>query len=270
MPHRLATFAADRRHMLAFPLVVALLAAPAPPALAQGGPGSTGAAIGDAGTAIATLRIPADAVPETSSTPELGELVDGDAFEAGFGVSTANADSAAALPFERSVAQATGHSTQQSPGQRTSSGLIQTAVPDNDRPETGRLRPDGPDLSSVVTPDAMRGSAHARWSDDTGPCVGTIAQSSTEIDGLEMGRAVPTLPDVSVQQLPLSGADRLPQDLSFDASLATLGGLLPGPDPAEPGGMLALPDGLATTSSVAVTQTDSGRPVQSSGRKSVV
>lgn len=234
---------------LALGLAAVMLGAWAAPAAAQGSDGPTGAAVGDAGAAVAMMRLVADSVPDSSILPELGELVSAtSSFEAGFGLSNAQANSASPLPFERSIAQATPYGaalTDSAPS--ASGGLIQTAAPDNRKVDTGVLQQRPTPVDALLDAGKLRGSAHARWSDTSGGCVGTIAAATTQTDALRLGTAIPTLPDVDLGKLKLPGNAKLPQ--GWQGKLGTLAGLLGGPKAGERV-LVSVPKGLSTKSTV--------------------
>lgn len=215
-------------------------------------PMPTGKAIGEAGTALGMLRLLPEAVPTSSVMPGMEEqLPKQSALEGGFGISSARANSAAYLTYERAIAEATpfgiavGGNAPQPPG-----ALAQTALPDNPEPRSvGLNAPENP----LLNLSALNGRVHARWSPTMGPCVGTIADASTSVASISMLNVVPTMPDTS--QL-TAASDRLRSGLaSLPGPLAELGGLLSGGGESKPnsdgtGAVLSMPNTLATRSVV--------------------
>lgn len=252
-PNREATL---RARYLALVLAAVLLGGSAAPAGARQMANPAGAAVGDAGAAVAMMRLLAGSVPESSILPGLADLVsERTSFEAGFGLSNALANTSAALPYERSIARATPYGaalTDDVPS--ASSGLIQTAAPDNPKPATGPIDRATTPIYPLVQPGPLRGSAHARWSDTKGPCIGMIADASTETDRFSLGNAVATLPDIDLADLPLPGGAKLPKSFRPKEKLGSLGGLLAGTRPSGTGSLVRLPDGLSTRSTVEVVE----------------
>lgn len=234
-------------------LAAALLGASGAPAAAQDA-SPTGDAIGDAGTAIVMLRLLPGSVPETSALPELADLVaERSAYEAGYGMSNAQLNSVASLPYERSIAQATPHgSALTNTAPTAADGLIQTAVPDNPKQASGELEPPDSPANALVRAGTQRGSVHARWSDTKGACIGTVVESATEIDSLALGYAIPTLPDLAMDRLRMPGGVKLEKSLAPRGGLGTLGGMLSGElRPVDgDGSLVTLPNGMSTKSYV--------------------
>ncbi|WP_026455027.1 hypothetical protein, partial [Saccharomonospora iraqiensis] len=157
-------------------------------------PTPEGRAIGKAGTALGMLRLAPEAVPAEASMPGVEEsLPDQSALEGGFGLSRAEANSESYLTYERAIAEASPFGLAVGGHAPTVPGAVsQTALPDNEDPvSTGFEAPDNP----LVGISGLNGSAHARWSPTTGPCVGTIADSSTSAAHLSLVDAIPTMPD---------------------------------------------------------------------------
>ncbi|WP_425425508.1 hypothetical protein [Amycolatopsis marina] len=257
---------------LALPVTAAVLALSAAPALAQdipttpipepANPGQPpissppavqplGKAVGDAGTALGMLRLLPNAVPTSAILPGLDEeLPKQSAFEGGLGLSSAQANSESYLAYERSIAQSSpfgisvAGNAPQAPG-----SLVQTALPDNPKAVKGGLKaPENPLLNVGL----LEGTAHARWSSTLGPCVGTIADSTTSLASLSLLNVIPSMPDASQlteAAAPLKeGLEQLP------GPLASLGGLLDAPgdkaDSDGTGSVLSLPNTLSSRSTV--------------------
>lgn len=219
-----------------------------PPVSAPEGPQPLGRAVADAAASLGVLRLLPNTVPTSAILPGYGEqLPKQAAFEAGMGLSSAQANSEAYFSWERAVAQsspasmAVGGNAPQAPG-----GLVQTALPDNPTAVTGGLSaPPNP----LGTAGLLTGSAHARWSPTLGPCVDTIADASTSMAGLSLLDSVPGLPDLPLDHLP----NLPPLASGFDPSrgLQTFGGLLAGggqPSVDGTGALLSLPGTLSTRS----------------------
>lgn len=229
----------------ALPLVVVVLGLSAGVAGAEPGK-PVGRAIGDAGTGLAIVRV---APGEKQSAVELG-----------FGLANAAANSEAAVSFERSVAQAApGGITVQGTSPQTPGTLSQTAPPDNEKPATGGLNPPATPLDALVKAGLLNGSAHARWSDAQGPCVGTIADAGTELASLSVLNAIPTLPNVldltgklNAPNVDAGGNQAIIDGLKKLAGpLSTLGGVLAGPgNTSGAGSLLSLPNVMSVRSTV--------------------
>ncbi|MBB3663292.1 hypothetical protein FB384_002196 [Prauserella sediminis] len=223
----------------------------APPA---SGPTKTKAkAIGEAGTALGMVRLLPQAVPTDAILPGAEEdLPKQSALEGGFGLSNAQVDSEAYLTYERSIASAApagvaiGGNSPMPPG-----SVTQTALPDNEKPvSTGINAPDNP----LVNLSALNGSAHARWSEELGPCVGTMADASTSTASASLVNSIPTMPDLGQLNGSDSGAE---EALSKLGSFADLGGMLSGQrtNDAKPaadgkGSLVSAPNTLSTRSTV--------------------
>lgn len=235
-----------RLPLLALPLVGVVLGLSAGVAGAEEPPKPLGRAIGDAGTGLAIVRV---APGEKQSAVELG-----------FGLANAAANSEAAFSFERSVAQAApGGVTVQGTSPQTPGTLAQTAPPDNEKPATGGLNPPSTPLDALVKAGLLNGSAHARWSDTLGPCVGTIADAGTELASLSVLNAIPTLPNVldltgklNAPNLDANGNQAIIDGLKKLAGpLSTLGGVLAGPgNTGGTGSLLSLPNVMSVRSTV--------------------
>lgn len=243
-----------RRATLVLPVAVLVAATSVLPAHAQ--PDfPAGAAYGDAGAAVGMMRLLAGSVPPSTMVPGLAGVVsESTSFEAGFGLTNAQTNATATLPYERSVAQASPYGAALSTGaQPAPGGLIQTAAPDNADGVSGVIEPPpNTPVNPLVSVGEMRGDVHARWSAETGPCRGTLAESSVVIDRYAAGFALPTLPDVAFTDLPLRGKKELSKDLRMPGGLGTVGGLLAGKPAADgKGSLVTLPDGLTTRAAVA-------------------
>lgn len=232
--------------------------------------GVAGSAVGDAGTAVAMLRLVAGSVPESSIMPELGRLVSAtSSFEAGIGLANAQLNTSAELPFERSISQATPFGaalTGRAPS--SAGGLIQTAAPGNPKSSSGPLNGEPTPVDGLVHRGKLRGSVHARWSDDLGPCVGAVSTATTSTDAFWLGNAIPTLPDIGLDELRLPGGAKLPSGWRAPGKLGELGGLLAGAKmPADGKGVLvSLPKGLSTRSTVELVDVRKRKAVRSTSR----
>ncbi|MFI5607093.1 hypothetical protein [Amycolatopsis sp. NPDC051903] len=225
------------------------------PASAPIGPQPLGHAVGDAGTALGVLRLLPNSVPTDTILPGFGQtLPKQSALEAGMGLSSASANSEAYLSYEKSIAQASpfglavGGQAPQTPG-----SVVQTALPDNPKQLSGGLNaPQNPLLNIGL----LNGTAHARWSESLGPCVDTIADSSTSVASLSLLNVIPTLPQIPMLgqgglQLPQSA--QLAQGFDPAKGLQSLGGLLSGGGQTAPdgtGSLLSLPSTLSSRSQV--------------------
>jgi hypothetical protein len=186
-----------------------------------------GQAVGEAGAGLAVLRLLPNSVPTSAIMPGMGEQLPKQAgMEAGMGLSSAQANSAAYLAHERAIAQASpfgaaaNGNSPQAPG-----SLAQTALPDNPAPTTGVVN--GPE-NPLLNVGLMQGSVHARWSETRGPCVDPIAEASTSIANLAALNAVPTVPDVPLRELRLPDGARLANGIQPAEGLRALAGLLDG------------------------------------------
>lgn len=260
-------------------LVVGLSAVPAaaqpttpiPTPTAPGSPGMSspvgpvppGHAVGDAGTGLGIVRILPNSTPTKAVVPGMEDkLPKQAAAELGFGLASAQVNSEAYLSFERSVAQAApGGLAVQGGSPQAPGALSQTASPDNPEPlHSGLTLPSTP-LDTLVRATALQGQVHARWSDTAGPCVGTIADATTEIASLSLLNAIPTLPstpdltgvfdapalDPNADQAVVDGLKKLAGPLS------TLGGALSGgskPAADGAGSLVSLPNTLSARSVV--------------------
>jgi hypothetical protein len=226
------------------------------------GPVPSGHAVGDAGTGLGILRILPNSAPTKTIQPGLEDkLPKQSAAELGFGLASAQVNSEAYLSFERSVAQAApGGLAVQGASPQAPGALSQTASPDNPQPVHGGLSLPHTPLDAVVRASGLTGQVHARWSDTDGPCVGTIADATTEIASLSLLNAIPTLPSVG----DLSGVFDSPADPGTDQAivdglkklagpLSTLGGVLSGgakPAADGSGSLISLPNTLSARSVV--------------------
>lgn len=210
-------------------------------------------AIGEAGTALGMVRLLPQAVPTDSILPGAeDDLPKQSALEGGFGLSNAKADSESYLTYERSIASASPAGLSIAGNAPTTPGTVtQTALPDNEKPvSTGINAPKNP----LINLSALNGTAHARWNEKLGPCVGTISDASTSAASASLVNTIPTMPDVAQ----LTDADQgTQQSLSKLGSLADLGGLLSGQrtNDAKPaangnGSLISTPNTLSTRSTV--------------------
>lgn len=220
-----------------------------PPMSAPIGPQPLGRAVGDAGAALGVLRLLPNAVPTSAILPGVSDqLPKQSALEAGMGLSSAQANSEAYLSYERSIAQSSpfglsaAGNAPQTPG-----SLVQTALPDNPKPISGGLNAPKNPLFNL---GLLNGEAHARWSPTLGPCVGTIADSSTSIANLAL---LPTIPNIPGAEQLTAASDQLKAGLSgLPGPLANLGGLLSGTSTSGDGkgAVLSLPNTLSSRSTV--------------------
>lgn len=243
----------ERWRWPALPVAAALLCLCATPAAAQDVAESHGGAVADASTAVGMLRLLPGSVPNSSTLPELAaDVGQVSAFEAGYGISSAQIDTHSPLAYERAIAQATPYGTTQSTSAPAAPGaLVQTAVPDNPKPATEALRRPPSATDALVSAGPMTGSVHARWGDDTGPCVGVVSDARTETEGFTMGNAVPTVPDLDFGELALRGKASPPKWFRPSGGLGTLGGLLSGAGQAdEERSLVRVPGGVSTESKV--------------------
>jgi hypothetical protein len=155
-----------------------------PPASAPNGPQPLGHAVGDAAAAVGDLQVLPGLVDTASILPMPPGSPKQPLIEGGIGLSSAQVNSEAYLNYERSVAEsspvggAVGGNAPSLPG-----ALRQTALPDNPDPTTGGL--DAP-KNPLLNAGLLDGSVHARWSDELGPCVGTISDASTSVASLSV------------------------------------------------------------------------------------
>ncbi|MCU1684945.1 MAG: hypothetical protein JWQ81_5684 [Amycolatopsis sp.] len=259
---------------MAVPVTAAILLLSAGPALAQttipttpipqpANPGQApisspsqpqplGHAVGDAGSALGVVRLLPQAVPTSAILPGVSDTIPKQSvLEAGMGLSSAQANSEAYLAYEKSIAQSSpfglsiAGNAPQTPG-----SLVQTALPDNPQPITGGLNfPSNPLLNVGL----LNGSAHARWSETLGPCVGTIADSSTSVASLSLLNVIPSLGSLPLNGLNLPTGTSLEKGMSPTDPLSALGGLLSGGGQANANGMgslVSLPNTLSSRSVV--------------------
>ncbi|WP_340685337.1 hypothetical protein LCL61_02615 [Amycolatopsis coloradensis] len=219
-----------------------------PPMSAPIGPQPLGKAVGDAGAALGVLRLLPNAVPTSAILPGAGEMLPKQsALEAGMGLSSAQANSEAYLSYEKAIAQSSpfglsaAGNAPQTPG-----SLVQTALPDNPKPISGGLNAPKNPLFNL---GLLNGEAHARWSPTLGPCVGTIADSSTSIANLAL---LPTIPNIPGAEQLTQASDQLKAGLAALGPLANLGGLLSGTSTNADGkgAVLSLPNTLSSRSVV--------------------
>ena len=227
------------------------------------GPVPPGRAVGDAGTGLGIVRILPNSTPTKAIVPGMEDkLPKQSAAELGFGLATAQVNSEAYLSFERSVAQAApGGLAIQGGSPQAPGALSQTASPDNPQPIHNGLKLPSTPLDTLIRAGALQGQVHARWSDTAGPCVGTIADATTEIASLSLLNAIPTLPsvqdltgvfdapklDAKADQAVIDGLKKL------TGGLSTLGGALSGgskPAADGTGSLVSLPNTLSARSVV--------------------
>ncbi|SES05480.1 hypothetical protein [Actinokineospora terrae] len=236
---------------------------PVPPVVDPGGPPASapvgvrplGRAVGDAGTGLAVIRLLPNTAPTRSIIPGAEDKLPKQAgVEVGFGLASAQVNSEAYLSFEKVIAQASpGGIAVQGASPQTPGALAQTAPPNNVQPNSGGINPPSTPLDTLVKAGLLNGQVHAQWSDTLGPCVGTIADSSTELASLSALNAIPTLPstpdlagvfdapnlDPAADQAVVDGLKNLAGGLS------TLGGVL-----GAKSALLSLPNTLAARSVV--------------------
>lgn len=236
-----------------------------PPASAPVGPQPLGHAVGDAATGLAVLQLLPGAVPASAILPGASQEIPKQALtELGFGLSSAQANSESYLNYEHAIAQscpgglAIEGNEPQAPG-----CLDQTALPANAQGVSGGLNlPSNPLLNLGV----LNGQVHANWSDTLGPCVGTIADSSTSLASASLLNVIPTagssaLPNASslagllnLGKLNPGQQQAMQADQSngfggINGSLNSLGGLLPA---GGSGSLVSLPNTLSTRSVVSL------------------
>lgn len=226
------------------------------------GPVPPGRAVGDAGTGLGIVRILPNSTPTKAIVPGMEDkLPKQSAAELGFGLASAQVNSEAYLSFERSVAQAApGGLAIQGGSPQAPGALSQTASPDNPQPIHNGLKLPSTPLDTLIRAGALQGQVHARWSDTAGPCVGTIADATTEIASLSLLNAIPTLPSTpdltGVFDAPKldANADKAVIDgLKKLGPLSTLGGALSGgakPAAGGAGSLVSLPNTLSARSVV--------------------
>lgn len=219
-------------------------------------PQPLGHAIGDAGSALGVLRLLPNAVPTGAILPGVTEqLPKQAALEAGMGLSSAQANSEAYLAYERAIAESSplglsifGNSP------RTPGSLAQTALPDNPKPTTSGLNPPSSPMDPLLNLGLLNGSAHARYSETEGPCVGTISDASTELASVSMLNNLPALPTTALKDLKLPNGKKLSETAANSpAPLSTLGGLLSGgPESTtdENNSLISAPNALSSRSTV--------------------
>ncbi|WP_285613303.1 hypothetical protein [Actinokineospora globicatena] len=237
---------------------------PVPPLVDPSGPPAavpvgTGRAVGDAGTGLAVIRLLPNSAPTRSIIPGAEDKLPKQAgVEVGFGLASAQVNSEAYLSFEKVIAQASpGGIAVQGASPQTPGALAQTAPPGNQQPRAGGINPPSTPLDTLVKAGLLNGQVHAQWSDTLGPCVGTIADSSTELASLSALNAIPTLPstpdltgvfdapnlDPAADQAVIDGLKNL------TGGLSTLGGVLSGQGSTKTA-LLSLPNTLSARSVV--------------------
>ncbi|MQA61953.1 MAG: hypothetical protein GEU86_10730 [Actinophytocola sp.] len=236
----------------ALPVAAALLCLTAAPAAAQNVGESHGGAVADASTAVGMLRLLPGSVPGSSVLPALAaEVGEASAFEAGYGISSAQIDTHSPLAYERVIAQATPYGTAQSTSAPAApDALVQTAVPDNPKASTEALRWPPSATDALVSAGPLTGKVHARWGDDTGPCVGVVSDARTDTEDFTMGNAVPTVPDLDFGDLALPGKASPPSWFRPGGGLGTLGGLLSTAEADDGRSLVRVPGGISTESKV--------------------
>ncbi|GAA4414996.1 hypothetical protein ACFQV2_01510 [Actinokineospora soli] len=233
----------------------------APPPSAPIGPQPLGKAVGDAGTGLAVIRIAPNSTPTKSIIPGAEDkLPKQAAVELGFGLASAQANSEAYLSYEKAVAQAApGGMAFQGFSPQAPGSLAQTAPPSNTQPRSGGVNPPSTPLDTLLKVGLINGRVHAQWSDTLGPCVGTIADASTEIASISALNAIPTLPGVNdlsgvfdAPNLDAAGDNALIAGIKeLGGPLSTLGGVLAGPGATSgKGSLLSLPNTLSARSVV--------------------
>ncbi|MDI2032819.1 hypothetical protein QFW96_29650 [Saccharopolyspora sp. TS4A08] len=129
--------------------------------------------VGDAGTMLGIVRLLPATAPGDSffDEPEFeSKLPKQSVLEAGMGRAIAQVNSEAYLAHEHSLAEASPFGVAimgdvpQVPG-----GIAQAALPDREGPITNSLTPPAPGEVPVKL-NALNGSVHARWNEQTGPC----------------------------------------------------------------------------------------------------
>ncbi|HEX4222904.1 MAG TPA: hypothetical protein VHZ97_11110 [Pseudonocardiaceae bacterium] len=236
-----------------------------PPTSPPAGPQPLGHAVGDAATGLAVVQLLPGAVPATVILPGASSEIPKQALaQLGFGLSSAQANSESFLNYEHAIAQscpagvAIEGNEPQAPG-----CLDQTALPGNPQGITGGLNlPSNP----LVDLGVLNGAVHANWSDTLGPCVGTIADSSTSLASASLLNVIPTtgspslsnassiasLLDLSKLNPGQQQAMQSDQSNGFGGitgSLSSLGGLLPA---GGSGSLVSLPNTLSTRSVVSL------------------
>ncbi|WP_461143762.1 hypothetical protein [Salinifilum aidingensis] len=254
--------------LIAVPVVCAALGAPA--AAAQSAPPTTPVpepadpdqppaseprtqppVLGEAGAMLGGVRIlPRTVTPDTiMNDPEFeGTLPKQSVAAVGFGITSATANSEAFLASERAKARAApvavglGGRAPRLPGT-----VLQAAVPDNAQPEvTGLRMPE--QARGEVDAAGLSGRAHARWSEQRGPCVDPIADAR-----FSLGQA--------------AAVNELPATQGVDPRLQDLGGLLGAPS----GSLVRIPDVAHSHSTVRLVDNPAGpgKAVRSTSRISL-
>ncbi|GDY30754.1 hypothetical protein [Gandjariella thermophila] len=260
--------------MLAVAVLLALCAAPAaatpsttptptpvnPGQAPTEAPRPPGHAVGDAGTGLSLIRALPGAVPTQSIMPgESEQLPKQPLAEIGFGLASAQANSEAALGYERAVAQAEpGGAAVEGRAPTPPGAVVQTALPDNPTPTTGGINPPSSPLDALVKVGLLNGSAQARWDERTGPCVDPIADARISMASLSALNAIPSLPSNQNLSGQLGPTPRLPDPKplvdglnQMSGPLSQLGGLLSGKATADAtGSLLSVPDTMLAHSTV--------------------
>lgn len=236
-----------------------------PPASAPVGPQPLGHAVGDAATGLAVLQLLPGAVPASAILPGASQEIPKQALaELGFGLSSAQANSESYLNYEHAIAQSCPGGLAIEGNQPQAPGCLdQTALPANAQGVSGGLNlPSNP----LVNLGVLNGQVHANWSDTLGPCVGTIADSSTSLASASLLNVIPTtgssaLPNASslagllnLGKLNPGQQQAMQSDQSngfggINGSLNSLGGLLPA---GGSGSLVSLPNTLSTRSVVSL------------------
>ncbi|WP_035304048.1 hypothetical protein [Actinokineospora inagensis] len=279
------------RRLVALPVVASVLVlvagpagaqvptTPVPPVKSPGAPPPSGApkqplgrAVGDAGTGLAVVRLLPNSAPTRSIIPGAGDkLPRQSAVEVGFGLASAQANSESYLGFEHAIAQASpGGVAVQGASPQTPGALAQTAPPNNAQPMSGGINLPSTPLDTLVKAGLLNGRVQSQWSDTLGPCVGTIADSSTELASLSALNAIPTLPSVTDLTGVFDAPNLDPQAdqavidglKGLTGGLNTLGGVLGGQGSTK-GSLLSLPNTLSARSTVRLVD------IPGSGNKAV-
>ncbi|WP_433871000.1 hypothetical protein [Saccharopolyspora sp. CA-218241] len=194
-----------------------------------------GPIVADAGTLLGIVRLLPKTVPTGTivDDPEFEEALPPQSVaEVGMGRAVAQANSTSYFAHERSVAESSPIGVSLLGRVPTLPGaLAQTALPDHPEPVTNSFVPATP-LDPLLRLGLVDGSAHARWDERTGPCVGTISDASTSLGSVSAVNALPELPEAP--------------------EVRRLGGLLDGqqPDADGLGSLLHVPDALSARSTV--------------------
>lgn len=223
-------------------------------------PRSPGHAVGDAGTGLAVIRALPGAASTRSVMPGASAQLPSQPLAAlGLGLASAQANSEAALGYERAVAQAEpGGVAVQGRAPTPPGAVVQTALPDNPTPTTGGISPPSAPLDALVKVGLLSGSAQARWGEQAGPCVDPIADARISLASLAALNAIPALPSTPDLTGQLTGTPKLPDPRplvdalkQMSGPLSQLGGLLSGSATADgTGSLLSVPDTMLAQSTV--------------------